>query len=113
VQSVAFFSAVDVDFLLRKEVDDPCVTPSQPDGIREQGQSCTIYDTLKETDGNMGNVAWKPLDNTASTSNHTVSDPLNMLSHCRNGAEMREWLRVQMARDKQELYKILNEQARS
>lgn len=30
VQSVAFFSLVDVDSVLRKEVDAPCLTPSNP-----------------------------------------------------------------------------------
>ncbi|KAI6040200.1 hypothetical protein EDC04DRAFT_2677935 [Pisolithus marmoratus] len=32
-QSVAFFSAVDIDHVLRKEVDMPCVTPSHPMSI--------------------------------------------------------------------------------
>ncbi len=32
-QSVAFFSLVDVDKVLRKEVDAPCVTPSNPDPV--------------------------------------------------------------------------------
>lgn len=33
LQSVAFFEAVDVDTVLRKEVDMDCVTPSQPQAI--------------------------------------------------------------------------------
>ncbi|KAJ2670978.1 DNA-directed DNA polymerase gamma mip1 [Coemansia sp. RSA 1085] len=49
-QSVAFFSAVDVDTVLRKEVDLSCVTPTNPDPI-PPGQSFTIADTLKHTRG--------------------------------------------------------------
>ncbi|KAF8306703.1 hypothetical protein DL93DRAFT_2232500 [Clavulina sp. PMI_390] len=45
-QGVAFFSAVDIDHVLRKEVDMPCVTPSQPIPI-PPGESVDIYNLLK------------------------------------------------------------------
>ena len=35
MQSVAFFSAVDVDLVLRKEVNMDCVTPSNLSGLSE------------------------------------------------------------------------------
>ncbi|KAJ3006851.1 DNA-directed DNA polymerase gamma mip1 [Thoreauomyces humboldtii] len=41
--SAAFFSAVDIDTCLRKEVDMDCVTPSNPNPI-PSGQSLDIYD---------------------------------------------------------------------
>ncbi|KAJ7281679.1 DNA polymerase family A-domain-containing protein [Mycena rebaudengoi] len=47
-QGVAFFSAVDVDKVLRKEVDMPCVTPSQPDPIAP-GESLDIEAVLQCT----------------------------------------------------------------
>ncbi|KAJ7623349.1 DNA polymerase family A-domain-containing protein [Roridomyces roridus] len=47
-QGVAFFSAVDVDRVLRKEVDMPCVTPSQPHAI-PPGESLNIEAVLKRT----------------------------------------------------------------
>ncbi|KAJ6457173.1 DNA polymerase family A-domain-containing protein [Mycena vitilis] len=47
-QGVAFFSAVDVDQVLRKEVDMPCVTPSQPNPI-PPGESLTIEAVLQKT----------------------------------------------------------------
>ncbi|KAK7031336.1 POLAc domain-containing protein [Favolaschia claudopus] len=47
-QGVAFFSAVDVDHVLRKEVDMPCVTPSQPDPI-PPGESLNIEAILQRT----------------------------------------------------------------
>lgn len=49
-QGVAFFSAVDVDTVLRKEVDMPCVTPSQPNAI-PSGESLTIAQVLEHTKG--------------------------------------------------------------
>lgn len=36
-QSVAFFSAVDIDQCLRKEVTMNCVTPSNPTGMEKYG----------------------------------------------------------------------------
>ncbi|KAJ3747218.1 gamma DNA-directed DNA polymerase [Lentinula detonsa] len=49
-QGVAFFSAVDVDKVLRKEVDMTCVTPSQPIPILP-GESLGITDVLQRTNG--------------------------------------------------------------
>ncbi|KAJ2721930.1 DNA-directed DNA polymerase gamma mip1 [Coemansia sp. Benny D115] len=49
-QSVAFFSAVDVDHVLRKEVDMDCLTPTNTTPI-PVGQSYVISETLKLTRG--------------------------------------------------------------
>ncbi|KAK7469280.1 DNA-directed DNA polymerase gamma mip1 [Stygiomarasmius scandens] len=54
-QGVAFFSSVDVDHVLRKEVDMPCVTPSQPNPI-PPGESLNIEGILTKT--NHGTL-WK------------------------------------------------------
>lgn len=43
--SVAFFSAVDIDHVLRKEVDDPCVTITHPEPI-PSGESLNIHQIL-------------------------------------------------------------------
>ena len=48
-QGVAWFSAVDVDRVLRKEVDMPCVTPSHPNPI-QPGESLDINQILEKTD---------------------------------------------------------------
>ncbi|XP_063433085.1 DNA polymerase subunit gamma-1-like [Mytilus trossulus] len=55
-QSVAFFSAVDIDQCLRKEVTMNCVTPSNPHGMErgygiQPGQALDIMETLKMTGG--------------------------------------------------------------
>lgn len=48
-QSVAYFSAVDVDHVLRKEVDMDCVTPSHPESI-PSGESLDIRALLAKGD---------------------------------------------------------------
>lgn len=49
-QSVAFFSAVDIDQCLRKEVTMNCVTPSNPMGMEKygipQGKQCALESPL-------------------------------------------------------------------
>ncbi|KAI6077797.1 DNA polymerase subunit gamma-1 [Aix galericulata] len=57
-QSVAFFSAVDVDRCLRKEVTMNCVTPSNPTGMEKkygipQGEALDIYQLLEITKGSL------------------------------------------------------------
>ncbi|KAI8867817.1 hypothetical protein GQ42DRAFT_149150 [Ramicandelaber brevisporus] len=49
-QSVAFFSAVDLDTVLRKEVDMDCITPSNPYPI-PQGETADITNVLDKTNG--------------------------------------------------------------
>ena len=46
-QSCAFFSCVDIDHVLRKEVDFDCITPSNPDPI-PHGESIDIYQLLEK-----------------------------------------------------------------
>ena len=54
--SVAFFSSVEIDSVIRKDAADNCVTPSNPNGLREKyniplGKSLTIHDILEKTNG--------------------------------------------------------------
>lgn len=54
-QSVAFFSSVDIDTCLRKEVDMDCLTPSNPHGLKigyniPLGESLDIYQLLEIID---------------------------------------------------------------
>ncbi|EGZ71722.1 DNA polymerase gamma [Neurospora tetrasperma FGSC 2509] len=48
-QSCAFFSAVDIDHVLRKEVDMDCITPSNPIPIAH-GESIDIFQILEKGD---------------------------------------------------------------
>ncbi|PKI84234.1 Mip1p [Malassezia vespertilionis] len=61
-ESCAFFAAVDIDRVLRKEVDDPCVTPSQPDPIPE-GESLGIADILAKTCNGSLHKDGRPMEN--------------------------------------------------
>eukprot|EP01134_Creolimax_fragrantissima_P001421 CFRG1421T1 len=47
---IAFFEAIDLDTVLRKEVDMDCITPSNSEAIAH-GRSLDIYSTIKETNG--------------------------------------------------------------
>ncbi|XP_044736733.1 DNA polymerase subunit gamma-1, mitochondrial [Chrysoperla carnea] len=54
--SVAFFSSVEVDTVLRKECKQDCITPSNPEGLEkgygiQKGESLDIYETLKKCNG--------------------------------------------------------------
>uniref|UniRef100_A0A8C5FJY7 DNA polymerase subunit gamma-1 n=1 Tax=Gadus morhua TaxID=8049 RepID=A0A8C5FJY7_GADMO len=57
-QSVGFFSAVDVDRCLRKEVNMDCETPSNPTGLERkyglpQGEALDIYQIMELTKGSL------------------------------------------------------------
>ncbi|XP_047451679.1 DNA polymerase subunit gamma-1 [Mugil cephalus] len=57
-QSVAFFSAVDIDLCLRKEVNMDCVTPSNPTGLERRyglahGEALDIYQIINITKGSL------------------------------------------------------------
>lgn len=57
-QSIAFFSAVDIDQCLRKEVNMDCATPSNPTGMERrygipQGEALDIYQIIELTNGSL------------------------------------------------------------
>ncbi|CAH1254097.1 POLG [Branchiostoma lanceolatum] len=57
-QSVAFFSAVDVDTVMRKEVNMDCKTPSNPHGLTRgygipPGDALDIYQILEKTNSSL------------------------------------------------------------
>ncbi|GAV99900.1 dna polymerase gamma [Lentinula edodes] len=64
-QGVAFFSAVDVDGVLRKEVDMTCVTPSQPIPI-PPGESLDIGDVLTRTNGGSLWADGRPMESSSA-----------------------------------------------
>ena len=72
-QGIAFFSSVDVDTVLRKEVDMPCVTPSQPIPI-PPGESLDIAGILAKTHGGSLNKDGLPM---TPELNHAVEGSLN------------------------------------
>ena len=71
-QSVAFFSSVDVDKCIRKEVHMDCVTPSNPDGLHKYynippGEAVDIYQVLEKTKGNLNKPVSQQVDSSHSS----------------------------------------------
>ncbi|XP_055336011.1 DNA polymerase subunit gamma-1-like isoform X2 [Paramacrobiotus metropolitanus] len=55
-QSVAYFSAVDVDKVMRKEVNTDCMTPSNSEGLEKnygvmKGETVDVFQALEKTGG--------------------------------------------------------------
>jgi DNA polymerase gamma 1 len=95
-QSVAFFSAVDVDSVLRKEVDMSCVTPSHPKPI-PPGESLSIKQVLERTGGTLW-ADGRPMEELGKEEEARRWDPLvgYTLPDClRHRAESATWLRAQ------------------
>jgi DNA polymerase gamma 1 len=96
-QGVAFFSAVDVDSVLRKETDMSCVTPSHPKPI-PPGESLNIEEVLART----GSTLWsdgRPMEEPGEDADVARSwEPLIGYTppDClRHRAESVAWLRAQ------------------
>lgn len=101
-QGIAFFSAVDVDHILRKETDMTCVTPSHPSAL-DCGESLDINAVLERTKGGkLGKVVDKrPLERVADPGPPvSIFGDIQSPSHARflsaqastNGAGARGWL---------------------
>ncbi|KAG0142439.1 hypothetical protein CROQUDRAFT_67226 [Cronartium quercuum f. sp. fusiforme G11] len=97
-QSCAWFSAVDVDHVLRKEVDLPCATPSNPDPI-PPGQSLDFPQLLSLVGDEGLGTAVKSLEVTCSAQFQSGSHKSGV-SHRSTDLE---WLAAQAARDRQEV----------
>ncbi|XP_019749565.1 DNA polymerase subunit gamma-1 isoform X3 [Hippocampus comes] len=73
-QSVAFFSAVDIDTCLRKEVTMDCVTPSNPMGVERKyglppGEALDIYQIMDITKGSLSKGRQNLMDQAKDTRN--------------------------------------------
>ncbi|KAK4123158.1 hypothetical protein N657DRAFT_672188 [Parathielavia appendiculata] len=119
-QSCAFFSAVDIDRVLRKEVDMDCVTPSNPTPI-PPGESIDITSLLAKGDEaclderivpNNASLAPK-LDDIPYTPRVPVMQALREAEAAANdpAAELR-FIRAQICNDEKEFREILKETRR-
>ncbi|QRW05261.1 DNA polymerase gamma 1 [Ceratobasidium sp. AG-Ba] len=103
-QGVAFFSAVDVDKYLRKEVDMTCVTPSQPVEL-PPGESLTIDQILERTSGQLSK------DTTVSNSSvvpelRSPTQPYKEPDVLAHRETSMEFLRAQMLTDKKVIHDL-------
>ena len=107
-QSCAYFSAIDIDHVLRKEVDMDCITPSHPNAI-PPGESLTIDDLLAK-----GSLAYldpniqpeTPID----LAQHTYTPRKSVMSTLESGSttDLR-YLRAQLTSSDRELRSIVQE----
>lgn len=106
-QSCAWFSSVDVDHVLRKEVDLPCVTPSNPDPI-SPGESLDIHNLLKVTPMGLGEPL-KPL-NTIYCSPENSEHQFRGLNppFLKHRSTNLEWLAAQSCQDPADVRKHWN-----
>ncbi|RMZ89723.1 hypothetical protein DV736_g3053, partial [Chaetothyriales sp. CBS 134916] len=105
-QSCAFFSAVDIDHVLRKEVDMDCVTPSHPEAI-PPGESLDINQLLDKGAQaflDPDTVPDQPID--LSIYGHT---PRKSVLESLNSSTDLHYLRAQITADDQELRAIIRE----
>jgi DNA polymerase gamma 1 len=113
-QSCAFFSAVDIDRVLRKEVDMDCVTPSNPTPI-PPGESIDINALLAKGDAArldesiVPNPDFAPkLDGIPYTPRVPVMQELREAEGADPAAELR-LIRAQICNDEKEFREILKE----
>lgn len=111
-QSCAFFSAVDIDHVLRKEVDMDCVTPSHPTAI-PPGESLDVTQLLAKGPEAMLDPSTTPkdagcmnLDRFEYTPRIPVMQALNESNSY--GSDIR-FLRAQLATDDKELKSIMKD----
>ncbi|KAJ2157906.1 DNA-directed DNA polymerase gamma mip1 [Coemansia sp. RSA 552] len=127
-QSVAFFSAVDVDHVLRKEVDMNCVTPTNPHPIAP-GESYTIKETLERTNGGQLSTDklqparftlsdnYRPFDMDAfASSDPNVASKLGNMQQPASASESNRpdttWLMAQMLPSRGDINKLIHATAK-
>ena len=97
-QGVAFFSAVDIDSVLRKEVDMPCVTPSQPNPI-PPGESLDITTLLTKTNGGSLLPDGLPVTEMVKDEVHRTNPGYQAPDCMVHRAQSAAWLRAQATDD--------------
>ncbi|KAI9676635.1 MAG: DNA-directed DNA polymerase gamma mip1 [Trizodia sp. TS-e1964] len=105
-QSCAFFSAVDIDHVLRKEVDMDCITPSNPSKI-PHGESVDISRLLQMGNTSQLDPEIKPMDppqpqNWPYTPRQSVMDSLEKSDNI-------AFLKAQITDDEKELRDIVRD----
>jgi DNA polymerase gamma 1 len=106
-QSCAYFSAVDIDHVLRKEVNMDCITPSHPDKI-PHGESLDIHQLLAK-----GEEAWLdpsvvPKDGPIDVYKDEYTPRRSVMSTLNSSTDVR-YLRAQITSDDKELRSIIKE----
>lgn len=105
-QSCAYFSAVDIDHVLRKEVDMDCITPSHPDKI-PHGESLSMEQLLEKGDVALldpSTIAQSP----PQLEQYTYTPRTSVMSELQKSTDM-TYLRAQLAGDDKELRELIKD----
>jgi DNA polymerase gamma 1 len=106
--NVAFFSSVDIDHCLRKEVDVSCLTPSNDVPV-EAGKSINIYDTVNYfKDENTKEIFGDELESIIKVQQmHPEILKIPELNSQSNSLETPiDWIKIQMAKSAGEVAKL-------
>ncbi|KAJ9634963.1 DNA-directed DNA polymerase gamma mip1 [Knufia peltigerae] len=108
-QSCAFFSAVDIDHVLRKEVDMDCVTPSHPEKI-PHGESLDVNQLLAKGSEAFLDPAIQPKTGPIDLDKYTYTPRASVMSTL-NGVEGVDvgYIRAQITSDDKELKSIIKD----
>ncbi|KAL8709479.1 MAG: hypothetical protein Q9225_007449 [Loekoesia sp. 1 TL-2023] len=103
-QSCAYFSAVDIDHVLRKEVDLDCITPSHPAKIAH-GESLSIEGLLEkgsQASLDPSTIAQSP----PRIEQYTYTPRISVMSELQKDADL-TYLKAQLANDDKELRELI------
>ncbi|KAI9837289.1 MAG: DNA-directed DNA polymerase gamma mip1 [Sarea resinae] len=109
-QACAYFSAVDIDHVLRKEVDMDCITPSHPDKI-PHGESLDINGLLGKGAEAYLDPKIKPLD-PPQVQNYNYTEREPVMASLQSTTDL-NFLRAQITGDDKELRDIIKESRKS
>ena len=104
-QSCAYFSAVDIDHVLRKEVDMDCVTPSHPNKI-PHGESLDITKLLEKDSEAFLDPSITPRDGPIDLSQYAYTPRPSVMSSLNSSTDL-NYLRAQITSDDKELREII------
>lgn len=105
-QGCAYFSAVDIDHVLRKEVDMECVTPSHPNKI-PPGESLNIEQILKKGSSAHLNPAIVPLV-PITTSRHEYIPRIPVMAALSENKDL-DFLKAQISNNDKELSLVMKD----
>ena len=112
-QSCAFFSAIDIDHVLRKEVNMDCVTPSHPTKI-PHGESLDIWQLLAKGEEALLDPSTKPATVLSDVDQYLYTPRVPVMAEMQKESKSDfAFLRAQTTADEKELREIIKENSTS
>jgi DNA polymerase gamma 1 len=106
-QSCAYFSAVDIDHVLRKEVDMDCITPSHPNKIAH-GESLDIVQLLAKGDEAFLDPNIVPKGGEIDVNKYPYTERKSVMASLNSSTDLR-YLRAQITDSDKELRALVKE----